>query len=127
MRPVALPSSKDETFEGAEAIVAGWGEKNLSWYLTFAFDFFPNVHSFLHAGRTTANFSDCFTKHSDVPLKASVTVTDDCKDSPHNPEEITENMVCAYAQGRDSCLGDSGGKRFPTNVTKRKKKFNIKL
>ncbi len=39
VRPVALPSSEDETFEGAEAIVAGWGEKNLSWNLTFAFDY----------------------------------------------------------------------------------------
>ncbi len=85
----------------------GWEESVMEF--DFCLWLYSNVHPFLHAGRTTANFSDCSTKHSDIPLKASVDVTGDCKDSPHNPEEITDNMVCAYAQGRDACLGDSGG------------------
>ncbi len=118
LRPVALPSDKEQNFEGTQAIAAGWGNFFLNQIASpnLLKRSIPHLASqqigFFFSGLTCSNVSDCASKHlSDVPLSVTVTVTD-CGDSLHNPDYLTDSMLCAGDDGRDSCEGDSGGNKL---------------
>ncbi len=116
LRPVALPSDKEQNFEGTQAIAAGWGNFFLTKLLhptcRNVISLTLPLNKLFFSGLTCSNVSDCASKHlSDVPLSVTVTVTN-CSDSLHNPEYLTNSMLCAGDDGRDSCEGDSGGNKL---------------
>ena len=83
VRPVCLPSKKDERFAGLRATVVGWGDTSVD-------------------GRM-----------SDVPLETDVYVISDSKCKKIYGAMITDDMICAIspkdgAKYQGSCVGDSG-------------------
>ena len=83
VRPVCLPSNKDERFAGLRATVVGWGDTSVD-------------------GRM-----------SDVPLETDVYVISDSKCKKTYGAMITDDMICAIspkdgAKYQGSCRGDSG-------------------
>ena len=82
--PVCLPSDVGNDYGNKKAIVTGWGTLN------------PDTGEM-----------------PDVLYEVSVkTMTNyDCQTmSNYDEEMITETMICAGEDGKDSCWGDSGGK-----------------
>ena len=73
------------------------------------------VHSllFLLFAATVSGWGAMSTNsHNNMPdtlQEVKVTVRDNSRCGDYKPEEITKNMMCASATGRDSCQGDSGG------------------
>ncbi|XP_076066186.1 trypsin-like [Oratosquilla oratoria] len=56
---------------------------------------------------------------SDVPLMAQAVMIsrDDCQEK-YPGKTITDDMICAFEQGKDACQGDSGGPLvLPSNLT----------
>jgi len=81
VRPVCLPSPSS-LYEGVEATVTGWGT--------------------LQSGGIQPEV----LQEVDVDTMSNEECT---KPLYVYKEEITENMICAAAPGKDSCQGDSGG------------------
>lgn len=79
--PVCLPSSSG-TFSGNTATVTGWGTLSSGGSQ-------PNILQEVDV--TVASNSQCITG------------------TAYSSGEITSNMLCASAGGKDSCQGDSGG------------------
>jgi len=83
IRPACLPQDEEEDYVGFAATVSGWGTlESGGWQ--------PDV---LNA------------------VEVDVISNDECTTSPnaYSPGQITENMMCAARQDKDSCQGDSGG------------------
>ena len=92
IRPVCLPchpslpcESSNRTFEGATATVTGWGQ------LQDGIEEYPDVLQKIET-LTVLPFGECQL----VPELGEDTI-------------IPETDVCAVAEGRDACQGDSGG------------------
>ncbi|XP_014253065.1 trypsin-7-like [Cimex lectularius] len=84
IRPICLPSTTEETYEGTKAIATGWG--------TLREDGQPS----------------CLLQEVEVPVMNNA----DCRtNTSYTPTMISDNMMCAgYDVGlKDSCQGDSGG------------------
>ena len=81
IRPVCLPSPSQE-YEQREVVVTGWGRQYTSG---------PSPDLLHMAGVRSLTNSQCTT------------------DTLYRPDQITPDMICAAAPGRDSCQGDSGG------------------
>ncbi|XP_034256099.1 trypsin-7-like [Thrips palmi] len=83
IRPICLPKTADELYEGINATAAGWG-------------------TLAEHGKPS-----CVLHEVTVPVMAN----DECKKTNYNAKMITDNMMCAgYEQGqKDACQGDSGG------------------
>ncbi|XP_068233926.1 trypsin-1-like isoform X2 [Palaemon carinicauda] len=81
LKPVCLPTSPSETYNGAQGFIYGWGITSFTSGL-------PKV---LHETSVPILGSECENKFEDI--------------------RITPQMLCAgYAEGgKDSCVGDSGG------------------
>ena len=45
----------------------------------------------------------------DILQKVAVKILENNKCGHYAPSEITDNMMCAGEEGKDSCQGDSGG------------------
>nr|CAD7592154.1 unnamed protein product [Timema genevievae] len=82
---VKLPDQWEPLEVGSEAMVAGWGLTSMNW---------------------DAELSE---KLKDV--KIIVMNPEKCAENPQNRGSflITDNMICAAAEGEDTCPGDSGG------------------
>lgn len=81
--PVCLPDVSDdpEFYDDKSAVAVGWGATNAS---TGAM---PDILQ--HVSIRTMGNAECSRAYGSL---------------------ITENMICAGGQGKDSCYGDSGGK-----------------
>jgi len=80
VRPACLPDDLTSTYEGTVATVTGWG----------------------HLRKNGSS--------PDVLQEVDVKVMTNAKcESDHSKGDITKNMLCASAPGKDSCQGDSGG------------------
>jgi len=81
--PVCLPSSKDNNYSNMVTTVTGWGT--------------------LESG---GNQPDVL---QEVDVRTMTKAR--CTRPPHaySSSDITDNMICAAALGKDSCQGDSGG------------------
>ena len=83
IRPICLPVDNSNDFNDYTGTVSGWGT--------------------LKSGSK---------KLAKKLLKAEVEVltnTECVSDYKYKTSKITENMLCAFAPGKDSCQGDSGG------------------
>ena len=91
MSPICLPDSSDEPeiYENAKAIAVGWGTTNSS-----TGEMPDALH---HVGLKTLSNDNC----------------GDYGDVTGIPDIITENMICAGQEDKDSCWGDSGGRLYP--------------
>ena len=78
--PICLPSKESSEYDHVEAIVSGWGKLE-------------------HGGKSPD------VLHS---VEVSTITNRRCRRSYRN-SEITKNMICARAPGKDSCQEDSGG------------------
>ncbi|XP_011497936.1 PREDICTED: trypsin-1-like [Ceratosolen solmsi marchali] len=96
IRPVCLPSNKDNLYVGANALASGWGT--------------------LHEDGKPS----CLLQSVDVPVMS----LEDCRNTSYNSRMISENMLCAgYPEGKkDSCQGDSGG---PLVTEREDKKYEL--
>lgn len=83
IRPICLPTLRDNDYVGTKAIASGWG-------------------TLQEEGKPS-----CLLQEVEVPVIS----LDDCRNTSYNPRMISENMLCAgYPDGmKDSCQGDSGG------------------
>ncbi len=81
--PVCLPDEQDpaEIYENVRAVAVGWGTINVET------GEMPDVLQ--HVGVETMDNANC---------------------GDYNQDYITQNMICAGSDGKDSCYGDSGGK-----------------
>merc|ERR1712018_92868 len=82
VQPVTLPAQNELTPEGTDCIVTGWGT--------------------LHSG--DFQLPDKLQKVT-VPVVGDATCNENYKPLYH----ITDSMICAGVEGKDSCQGDSGG------------------
>ena len=101
--PVCLPSDIGNDYANAKAKVTGWGTLN------------PDTGEV-----------------PDVLYEVSVKTLSnyDCQEeSQYDTEMITETMICAGEDGKDSCWGDSGGKSFSFSMSSfnSMKKFIVHL
>ena len=80
VRPICLPDPGQD-YDNVTALVTGWGRTSSSG---------PPSNILQEATVTTMTNSQC-------------------RSSSHRHDKITENMICAGADGRDACRGDSGG------------------
>lgn len=83
VRPVCLPRSLTQSYEGYSATVSGWG--------------------------TTSSGGNMASKLQEVEVK--VLSNAQCKKTGYDSSWITPEMLCAGVSGggKDSCQGDSGG------------------
>ncbi len=89
--PACLPTDNTNSYVGALATVSGWG-----------------ATSFLGATSDILQKLDSF----------SVLNNDNCGDyNADAPGTITPQMLCAGADGKDSCQGDSGGNNIKTYLS----------
>lgn len=79
IRPACIPETDASTYAGVDAIVSGWGT--------------------LSSGGNQPNVLQ--------EVGVEVFANNRCGNYPRN--QITDNMMCAGAPGKDSCQGDSGG------------------
>ncbi|XP_068990489.1 transmembrane protease serine 9 [Neodiprion pinetum] len=96
VRPICMPTVKDNQYVGTKAIAAGWG--------TLQEDGKPS----------------CLLQEVEVPVMSLA----DCRNMSYNPRMISDNMLCAgYREGlKDSCQGDSGG---PLVAEREDKKYEL--
>ncbi|XP_066591878.1 transmembrane protease serine 9-like [Prorops nasuta] len=96
IRPICLPSLRDNQYVGTKAIASGWG--------TLHEDGMPS----------------CLLQEVEVPVMS----LQDCRNMSYSPRMISDNMLCAgYAEGKmDSCQGDSGG---PLIAERKDKKYEL--
>ena len=88
MGPVCLPSLPGPSYDNVLATVSGWGTLQSGGY------------------------------QPDQLVEVNVTTMDntECEDFYAGYEEITDNMICASGDGKDSCQGDSGGRKCTASV-----------
>jgi len=97
VQPICLPSLPAKSYEGVQATVSGWGvEFN---------DATEQPTQILEANVTTIPNSECSARYSRVPKQDFINADFDNDFSG----EITNNMICAWREGKDACEGDSGG------------------
>nr|XP_012144316.1 PREDICTED: transmembrane protease serine 9-like [Megachile rotundata] len=96
IRPICLPSVRDNAYVGTKAIASGWGT--------------------LHEDGKPS----CLLQEVEVPVMS----LQDCRNTSYNPRMISDNMICAgYVDGKkDSCQGDSGG---PLIAEREDKKYEL--
>jgi secreted trypsin-like serine protease len=96
IRPVCLPTVKENDYVGTKAIASGWG----------------TVHE---DGKPT-----CLLQEVEVPVMS----LQDCRNTSYSSKMISDNMLCAgYPDGKkDSCQGDSGG---PLIAERQDKKYEL--
>ncbi|XP_076171824.1 trypsin-1-like [Ptiloglossa arizonensis] len=96
IRPICLPSVRDNQYIGTKAIASGWGT--------------------LHEDGKPS----CLLQEVEVPVMS----LQDCRNTSYSPRMISDNMMCAgYAHGKkDSCQGDSGG---PLIAEREDKKYEL--
>ena len=82
--PVCLPTDMGNDYANRKAMVTGWGTLNPDTGEV------PDV--LYEVGVKTYSNYDCQTE------------------SQYDTEMITETMICAGEDGKDSCWGDSGGR-----------------
>ena len=81
IRPVCLPRDDGDDYVGANATVTGWGS-------------------------TESGYSADVLKEVEVSVISNVACQRQYRGTVH---KITDYMLCAWAPGKDSCQGDSGG------------------
>ena len=79
VQPICLPDPTQD-YDNVSAVVTGWGRLNSTG---------PQSDRLQEARVNTITNTACARSHGD--------------------HKITENMICAGADGRDACWGDSGG------------------
>ncbi|XP_034171787.1 trypsin-1-like isoform X1 [Osmia lignaria lignaria] len=96
IRPICLPSVRDNQYVGTKAIASGWGT--------------------LHEDGKPS----CLLQEVEVPVMSLM----DCRNTSYSPRMISDNMICAgYLDGKkDSCQGDSGG---PLIAEREDKKYEL--
>ncbi|KAG7211725.1 hypothetical protein KM043_010971 [Ampulex compressa] len=96
IRPICLPTVKDNEYVGTKATASGWG--------TLQEDGKPS----------------CLLQEVDVPVMS----LQECRNTSYSPRMISDNMLCAgYTDGKkDSCQGDSGG---PLIAEREDKKYEL--
>ena len=80
--PVCLPNQPETTYEGAVSTVSGWGT--------------------LESGGS----------QPDKLMEVNVTVITNAECNTAYAGAITDSMICARDDGKDSCQGDSGGRTY---------------
>ena len=98
--PICLPKPSDEAdlYENVRAIAIGWGTVNVATG--------EMPEKLQHVGVETMKNEEC---------------------GYYDFNMISENMICAGSEGKDSCYGDSGGKYFlpkQKKIVKKKIKFS---
>ena len=89
IRPVCLPKGPSSTYTGYNATISGWGK--------------------LTPGK------DAKTPENLQVATVNIVSNSECSQSYrgnflfNSGDEITEEMICSRAPGRDTCQGDSGG------------------
>ncbi|XP_035723564.1 trypsin-1-like isoform X2 [Vespa mandarinia] len=93
IRPICLPTVKENEYIGSKAIAAGWG-------------------TLKEEGKPS-----CLLQEVEVPVMS----LQDCRNTSYSPRMISDNMLCAgYPDGmKDSCQGDSGGPLITEREDKR--------
>ncbi|XP_015172523.1 PREDICTED: transmembrane protease serine 9-like [Polistes dominula] len=93
IRPICLPTIKENEYVGSNAIASGWG-------------------TLQEEGKPS-----CLLKEVEVPVMS----LEDCRNTSYSPRMISDNMLCAgYPDGKkDSCQGDSGGPLITEREDKR--------
>ncbi|KAL2711789.1 transmembrane protease serine 9-like [Vespula squamosa] len=93
IRPICLPTIKENEYIGSKAIAAGWG-------------------TLKEEGKPS-----CLLQEVEVPVMS----LQDCRNTSYSPRMISDNMLCAgYPDGmKDSCQGDSGGPLITEREDKR--------
>ncbi|XP_043470175.1 venom protease-like isoform X1 [Leptopilina heterotoma] len=96
IRPICLPTTKNNDYIGIQAMASGWG----------------TLHE---EGKPS-----CLLQKVEIPVMS----LQDCRNTSYSPRMISDNMLCAgYPQGlKDSCQGDSGG---PLIAEREDKKYEI--
>lgn len=96
IRPICLPTTKDNDYVGVQALASGWG----------------TLHE---EGKPS-----CLLQKVDVPVMS----LQECRNTSYSPRMISDKMLCAgYPQGqKDSCQGDSGG---PLIAERKDKKYEV--
>ncbi|XP_044019325.1 transmembrane protease serine 9-like [Aphidius gifuensis] len=93
VRPICLPSVKENEYIGTKAIATGWG-------------------TLREDGKPT-----CLLQEVEVPVMS----LQECRNTSYNSKMISDNMLCAgYKEGKkDSCQGDSGGPLIAERLDKK--------
>jgi len=81
--PVCLPSSSSYDAEGRQSVVSGWGT--------------------LSSGGSTPDVLH------EVTIETMTNNRCSNRNTVYSRSDITDQMICATASGKDSCQGDSGG------------------
>ena len=102
--PACLPRNDNNKFEGIDAIVSGWGlTKHVSTKV-------QSKESLVFLSLMWLNFLQ--GGQQSTVLKATTVHTKPTFQCGLMRTSMSANMICASAEGTDSCQGDSGGKTF---------------
>jgi len=85
VQPICLPSLPGKSYEGVQGTLAGWGDTSSGG---------SQPTAILEANVTTITTATCNAHYRHA--------------NPAQPT-ITDNMICAWTEGKDACNGDSGG------------------
>ena len=92
--PACLPASALNTYDSVQAEVTGWGSLSSSGSMSRVL-------------QKVTSFYTCFTDIEYCFIIIQVTVNTmtnaECRNTEYNPEDITDNMLCAAAPGKDYC------------------------
>ena len=92
--PACLPASALNTYDSVQAEVTGWGTLSSSGSMSRVLQKVTSVNT-------------CFTDIEYCFIIIQVTVNTmtnaECRNTEYNPEDITDNMLCAAAPGKDYC------------------------
>ena len=91
VQPICLPSLPAHSYDGVRATTSGWGA--LVFTKKGQDDLLPD--SLMEVNVTTMPNSVCQARYN----------------TGKSVRTISDNMICAMADRKDSCTGDSGGER----------------
>ena len=92
--PACLPASALHTYDSVQAEVTGWGTLSSSGSMSRVL-------------QKVTSFSTCFPDIEYCFIIIQVTVNTmtnaECRNTDYNPEDISDNMLCSAAPGKDYC------------------------